>query len=62
MPHKLYLEPGGEEVKEGLESAGHKIDVRGAYNSIQVVVKTEQGWEAVSDPRKDGRPAAPGKH
>ncbi|MEC9442250.1 MAG: gamma-glutamyltransferase [Myxococcota bacterium] len=61
MPHKLYLEPGGEEVKAGLEAAGHAVDVRGAYNSIQIVVKTEQGWEAVSDPRKDGRPAAPGR-
>ena len=61
MPHKLYLEPGGEEVKSGLEAAGHAVDVRGAYNSIQIVVKTEQGWEAVSDPRKDGRPAAPGR-
>ena len=63
MPHKLYLEPGDgeQEVKEGLEGAGHKVDVRGAYNSIQIVVKTKQGWEAVSDPRKSGRPAAPGR-
>ena len=58
LPHKVYLEHGAEALQEGLEEAGHVVDVGRAYNSVQLLVRTgPEQWTAVSDPRKKGRPA-----
>jgi gamma-glutamyltranspeptidase/glutathione hydrolase len=58
VPMKLFMEaPLG--LQETLESWGHKIDVRPAFNSVQIVVRNEDGTlTGVSDPRKSGAPAA----
>lgn len=62
LPHKVYYEGQDDELVDGLKAKGHRVDQRPAYNSVQVIVRGEdnKGWTAVSDPRKKGRPAAPG--
>ncbi|MGM0556196.1 MAG: gamma-glutamyltransferase [Myxococcota bacterium] len=61
VPMKLFMEsPLG--IKEQLESWGHEIDVRRAFNSVQIVVRDDDGTlTGVSDPRKSGAPAAADK-
>lgn len=58
VPMKLFMEaPLG--MKEQLEAWGHNIDVRRAFNSVQIVVRDKDGTlTGVSDPRKGGQPAA----
>jgi gamma-glutamyltranspeptidase/glutathione hydrolase len=59
-PHKLFVEPGDPRL-DGLDGFGHEVDVRPAFNSVQMVVRVADGtWEGVSDPRKLGRPSHPG--
>ena len=58
IPHKLFFESEDPALIKPLKDAGHEVITRPAFNSVQVIVRTPQGWEAVSDPRKKGRPAA----
>lgn len=58
LPELVFMEPGQDEVVKALEAKGHKIKVGPAFNSVQIIVKNDKGgWTAVSDPRKNGRPA-----
>ncbi len=60
LPHRLFVEPGDARL-DGLDAFGHEVDVRPAFNSVQMVVRRDDGaWEGVSDPRKLGRPANQG--
>ncbi len=57
-PQILFVEPelGG---KDQLRKWGHKLVVKRAFNSVQIVVRNADGTlTGVSDPRKMGRPAA----
>ena len=58
MPEVLYsegLEPSWLEV---LKRRGHAVKVGEGYNSVQMVVRHQDGkLTGVSDPRKNGRPA-----
>jgi gamma-glutamyltranspeptidase/glutathione hydrolase len=58
LPMKLFMEaPLG--MKKQLESWGQTPVVRPAFNSVQIVVRDEDGeLIGVSDPRKGGAPAA----
>lgn len=58
LPNKLFAEGMEPWKMEVLRSRGHVVEERRAYNSVQMVVRTEKGWTGVSDPRKDGEPAA----
>lgn len=59
MPHTLYVESQDLPYVEGLRERGHNIESRPAYNSVQFIRRTDDGWSAVSDPRKRGIPATP---
>lgn len=42
---------------DGLRARGHRVEVSGALANVQVIVRSNLGWTAASDPRKGGRPA-----
>lgn len=59
IPASLILEPEFPvDVTQGLEDKGHAIKRMRAYSSVQVTVKTRNGFVAGSDPRKGGVPAS----
>ncbi len=58
LPNALFVESMEDWKIEVLRSRGHEVKPRPAYNSVQMVVRSENGWTGVSDPRKDGAPAA----
>jgi gamma-glutamyltranspeptidase/glutathione hydrolase len=58
LPNKLFVEEMEDWKQEVLRARGHEVVERRAYNSVQMVVRGEKGWTGVSDPRKDGAPAA----
>jgi len=59
-PEKLFMEPGGIPEDE-MKPFGHDIRSGPAYNSVQIIVRDDASgaYVGVSDPRKNGRPAAP---
>lgn len=61
LPDQLVLEAPLKPASKALTALGHRVEVlsrdRGMCDA-QIVVKTPQGWVAVSDPRGSGRPAA----
>lgn len=61
LPPRVYAEPTFPGLA-GLRDRGHEVKEGPAFNSIQIIVRDPKGgfW-GVSDPRKHGRPAAPGK-
>jgi gamma-glutamyltranspeptidase / glutathione hydrolase len=56
MPNRAFVEDA--EVGAALEQRGHEIKVGPAFSSVQIIVKKGGAWVGVSDPRKNGRPAA----
>lgn len=58
LPNEIFAEAMSPEAKATLESRGHKVTIRDAYNSVQMVIRNSDGTlVGVSDPRKKGRPA-----
>ncbi|HBS28126.1 MAG TPA: gamma-glutamyltransferase [Phycisphaerales bacterium] len=61
MPETLQMEDlGGDRsagVRFALEGRGHRVVPFVDEGVVQFVVRTGQGWEAASDPRKGGLPA-----
>jgi len=61
VPEKLFVDEGvPKDVVQALEGRGHTVQPFGFYSAVQVVHHDEGAWEGASDPRKGGRPAAPG--
>ena len=60
MPHKLFFEGLPlDPLATGLAARGHEVEYRPAFNSVQLLYRSSPTqWTAVSDPRKEGRPAA----
>ncbi len=59
LPNKLFVEGDDPAYLETFRKRGHDVDVRRAYNSIQMVFVDQNGTRTgVSDPRKNGAPAA----
>ena len=59
LPNKLFVEGDDSSFLETFRKRGHDVDVRRAYNSIQMVFVDQDGTRTgVSDPRKNGAPAA----
>lgn len=56
MPHRAWVED--EQVAQALAERGHEVKVGPSFNSIQIIVRSQDAWIGVSDPRKHGRPAA----
>lgn len=59
MPHVLFVEAIDDAAEATLEARGHDVEIRNAYNAVQLVVRRADGTlVGVSDPNKSGRPAA----
>ena len=61
LPDEILLEAPLKSTSAALSAMGHRVKVLGPDKGLcnaQIVVKTAQGWVAVSDPRGSGRPAA----
>lgn len=61
IPDTLSVEPGiPDDVVRALKARGHDVVVRDGFTAVQVVTVGADGVvQGASDPRKDGRPAAP---
>lgn len=61
LPDTLSVEPGiPDDVVRALRARGHDVVVREGFTAVQLVVVAPDGTvQGASDPRKDGRPAAP---
>jgi len=53
---KSGMEQGGQ-VVEGLMARCHAVEATDAVGNVQLIKRTDAGWEAACDPRKGGRPA-----
>jgi gamma-glutamyltranspeptidase/glutathione hydrolase len=47
----------GGSVMDGLRARGHTVEPVDAVGNVQLIKRTDAGWEAACDPRKGGRPA-----
>ncbi len=56
LPDSLQLEEGGflPAVLDTLKAKGHGLSTRGAWGDVEAIVRTPEGWQGVSDPRRGG--------
>jgi gamma-glutamyltranspeptidase/glutathione hydrolase len=58
LPNEIVAESMPPAALEILKRRGHKVTIRDAYNSVQMVIRKADGTlVGVSDPRKFGQPA-----
>ncbi len=58
LPNEIFAEAMSPAARATLESRGHEVTIRDAYNSVQMVIRKADGsLVGVSDPRKMGQPA-----
>jgi gamma-glutamyltranspeptidase/glutathione hydrolase len=50
----LKQSPG---MADALRAKGHRVEPTDAVGNVQLIKRTDAGWEAACDPRKGGRPA-----
>ncbi len=56
LPDSLQLEEGGflPAVLDTLEAKGHGLSTRRPWGDVEAIVRTPEGWQGVSDPRRGG--------
>ena len=55
LPDRIRLEPGfGETVLAGLRQRGHEVEVGGNIGDVAAIIRTDKGWQGISDPRRGG--------
>jgi gamma-glutamyltranspeptidase / glutathione hydrolase len=56
LPDSLQLEDGGflPAVLDSLQEKGHGLSNRRPWGDVEAIVRTPQGWQGVSDPRRGG--------
>ncbi len=59
VPNTLFVEVEDLSFSDELEKRGHDVEVRRAYNAVQIILRDGSQWIGVADPRKGGIPAAP---
>ncbi len=63
LPNTLYLEEEiSPDVVKALQARGHTVDVSASGNAEQAIIRRDGIWQAASDPRKGGVPAAQKAH
>jgi gamma-glutamyltranspeptidase/glutathione hydrolase len=56
LPDSLQVEDGGfsRGTLDSLQSLGHGISPRGYWGDVEAIIRTPEGWQGVSDPRRGG--------
>jgi gamma-glutamyltranspeptidase / glutathione hydrolase len=56
LPDSLQLETGGflPTVLDSLKARGHGIWTRDRWGDVEAIIRTADGWQGVSDPRRGG--------
>jgi gamma-glutamyltranspeptidase/glutathione hydrolase len=58
-PDRMLIEKDAPaDVVKGLSDRGHKTEVLGFLTAVQAIFRVDGRWQAASDPRKGGAPAA----
>lgn len=58
IPESLIIEYDEIPLADELQRLGHQLMSRRAYNAVQMILRNDDYWIGVSDPRKGGIPAA----
>ncbi|MGH7657234.1 MAG: gamma-glutamyltransferase family protein, partial [Gemmatimonadales bacterium] len=56
LPDQIRLERDGflPGTLEGLREMGHELTFRSPWGDVSAIIRTENGWQGVSDPRRGG--------
>jgi gamma-glutamyltranspeptidase/glutathione hydrolase len=55
LPDEIRIEPGfSDAVVEGLKQRGHAVRVGGNLGDVAAIIRGQNGWIGVSDPRRGG--------
>jgi gamma-glutamyltranspeptidase / glutathione hydrolase len=56
LPDSLQVEEEGflPNVLDSLRAIGHGIRSRGIWGDVEAIIRTSNGWQGVSDPRRGG--------
>jgi gamma-glutamyltranspeptidase/glutathione hydrolase len=56
LPDSLQIETEGFQpgVLDNLRDKGHGISSRGLWGDVEAIIRTPDGWQGVSDPRRGG--------
>lgn len=56
LPDSIQVEDGGflPAVLDSLRALGHGIALRGRWGDVEAIIRTDAGWQGVSDPRRGG--------
>ena len=56
LPDSMRLERDGfvPQTITRLEAMGHKIVMRSGWGDVEAIIRTPEGWQGVSDPRRGG--------
>jgi gamma-glutamyltranspeptidase/glutathione hydrolase len=56
LPDTLSVEEGGftRTTLDSLRARGHGISESGHWGDVEAIIRTADGWQGVSDPRRGG--------
>jgi gamma-glutamyltranspeptidase/glutathione hydrolase len=56
LPDSIQTETGAfpEVTLDSLRARGHAIEAQGYWGDVEAIIRTDAGWEGVSDPRRGG--------
>jgi gamma-glutamyltranspeptidase/glutathione hydrolase len=56
LPDSILVEEGGflPATLDSLERRGHGVVARGIWGDVEAIIRSSDGWEGVSDPRRGG--------
>ena len=56
LPDSIRVEQGGftRTTLDSLRARGHAIEEGGRWGDVEAIIRTPNGWQGVSDPRRGG--------